>query len=106
MENSQEPRDENLLRMAKRRVEFKKHLFTYIIVNIFLWGIWLFGGIRHDHLSFPWPAFVSLGWGIGLTFNYIRAYTGFKDNMVEREYQKLVNNQNDGLCFRGIFAGY
>lgn len=94
MENEQQPRDEMLWKIAKRRAEFKKHLLTYVIINLFLWALWLFGGIRHDNFSFPWPVFVSLGWGIGLTFNYIGAYTGFKDTMLEKEYQKLINNQS------------
>lgn len=92
--NNTTQRDEMLWKMAKRRAEFKKHLLTYLIINIFLWGLWLFGGIRHDNFSFPWPVFVSFGWGIGLSFNYIKAYTGFKDSLVEKEYQKLVNNKN------------
>ncbi len=84
-------RDEKLWKIARKRAEFKKHLLTYVIVNIFLWGLWLFGGMRHGDLSFPWPAFVSFGWGIGLAFNYIGAYSGIKDTLTEREYQKLIN---------------
>ncbi|HAX47842.1 MAG TPA: hypothetical protein DCX92_02540, partial [Bacteroidetes bacterium] len=30
-------RDERLWKLAKKRAEFKKHLLTYFIVNIFLW---------------------------------------------------------------------
>ena len=88
--NNQSVRDEKLWKLAKRRAEFKKHLLVYIVINIFLWGIWLFSGAKYAGY-FPWPAFVTLGWGIGLAFNFIGAYTGYKDSMVENEYNKLVN---------------
>jgi hypothetical protein len=87
-------KDEKLWKTAKRRAEFKKHLLTYIVVNTFLWGVWLVSSIINTHFGYIWPVWVSLGWGIGLTFNYIGAYTGFKDSMTEKEYQKLINKQN------------
>lgn len=93
MDNSQ-PRNEKLWKVAKKRAEFKKHLLTYIVINIFLWAVWLYGGIMRSDYNFPWPAFVTFGWGIGLAFNYIGAYSGFKDDLTEREYQKLINKQN------------
>lgn len=89
--NPAPPKDERLWKIAKRRAEFKKHVLTYLIINIFLWGIWAFSSIRHGDFSFPWPAFVTLGWGIGLGFNYISAYTGFKDQLTQKEYEKLLN---------------
>jgi len=94
LQTSNQPRDERLWKIAKRRAEFKKHLLTYIIVNAFLWGIWIITGIMRGYLGFIWPAFVTFGWGIGITFNYIGAYTGFKDNLTEKEYRKLIANQN------------
>jgi hypothetical protein len=87
-------RDEHLWKQAKKRVEFKKHLLTYLIVNAFLWAIWIYGGLQHGDFNFPWPGFVTFGWGIGILFNYIGAYSGFKDTMTEKEYQKLMNNKN------------
>jgi len=88
-------KDEKLWKIAKRRAEFKKHLLTYIVVNIFLWAIWLVNGIYRGSFSYIWPVWVSFGWGIGLVFNYIGAYTGFKETMTEKEYQKLINNKNE-----------
>ena len=84
-------RDERLWKLAKRRVEFKKHLITYVIINAFLWFLWLFSGAKYGSSFMPWPAFVSIGWGIGLTFSYIGAYSGFKDLLTEKEYNKLIN---------------
>ena len=93
MENTQ-IKDEKLWKIARRRAEFKKHLLTYAVVNIFLWGIWLVNSIINTHFGYMWPIWVTIGWGIGVTFNYIGAYTGFKDSMAEKEYQKLINKQN------------
>lgn len=84
-------RDEKLWKLAKKRAEFKKYLLTYLVINAFLWGFWLFNSYRHGDFSFPWPAFVSLGWGIGLAFNYIGAYSGYKESLTEKEYNKLIN---------------
>ncbi|MBE2228962.1 MAG: 2TM domain-containing protein [Ignavibacteria bacterium] len=84
-------RDERLWKLAKKRAEFKKHLLTYFIVNIFLWGIWLFNSIRHNDFDFPWPAFVTLGWGIGVAISYIAAYSGNPESLREKEYNKLIN---------------
>ncbi len=89
--NNTQPRDEKLWKAARKRVEFKKHLLVYAIVNIFLWGMWAFGGLKRGDYSFPWPVFVTMGWGIGIIFNYIGAYSGLKDSLTEREYQKLIN---------------
>jgi hypothetical protein len=95
MENNQQnqQRDENLWRIARKRVEFKKHLFTYLIINLFLWILWGFNVVRAGNLTFPWPAFVTLGWGIGVAFNYAGAYMSIGKSYTEREYEKLKNRQ-------------
>lgn len=89
----QEPRDERLWRIAKKRVGFKKHLMSYIGVNLFLWGLWYFTQGRHQEELFsghlPWPAWCTLGWGIGIFFNFADAYLVNKDNAVEDEYERL-----------------
>ena len=88
MENTQ-TRDEQLWRIAKKRAEFKRHLLSYFTVNLFVWLIWLWGGLKDGHYGFIWPIFVTLGWGIGLGFNFYDAYFGF--DRIEKEYQKLIN---------------
>lgn len=86
----EEQRDEHLWRMAKKRAGFKQNLISYILINAFLWGIWWFTAGRHEkNTGFPWPAWVMLGWGIGLVFNYAEAYRGDKESMAEKEYEKL-----------------
>lgn len=85
-------RNDRLWKLAKRRVAFKKHLTSYVLVNLFLWGIWWFTSGQYGYSSgpIPWPAWVSLGWGLGLGFSYFEAYgNGNEPNAIEREYEKL-----------------
>ncbi len=88
-----EPRDERLWRVAKKRVGFKKHLTSYVGVNLFLWALWYFTNGRHidsfSEMGLPWPAWCTLGWGIGLFFNFADAYLVNKDTSVEDEYERL-----------------
>lgn len=90
MEQTQ-TRDEKLWKTAKRRAEFKRHFLIYMVINLLLWGIWFVKGLSYGNYGFIWPVWISLGWGIGLIFNYISAYTSFKESMTEKEYQKLKN---------------
>ena len=85
-----EQRDEKLWKIAQKRVEFRKSLYSYLIVNTLLWCIWWFTtGIKGGFKGFPWPAWVMLGWGIGLAFQYFSAYQGTKSDLAEREYERL-----------------
>ena len=90
LNGNNQQRDENLWKLAKRRAEFKRSLITYLVINLFLWGVWFFTAYRHGDFSFPWPAFVSLGWGVGLAFSYMSAYSG-RESLTEKEYNKLKN---------------
>lgn len=47
-------------KLSARR-ELTQHLLTYVLVNLFLWMIYL-----STSPGFPWPLFVTGGWGIGL----------------------------------------
>ncbi|MXX50279.1 MAG: 2TM domain-containing protein [Chloroflexi bacterium] len=47
-------------KLSARR-ELTQHLLSYVLVNLFLWIIF-FATWR----GFPWPLFVTAGWGIGL----------------------------------------
>ncbi len=88
MENE---KDKVLWSMAKKRVEFKRHLYTYLIVNLMFWVVWLMGSPSEHASRLPWPVYPMLGWGIGLLFNFASAYLFNKSNAVEREYDKLKN---------------
>lgn len=88
-------RDPQLWEVAQRRVSFKYHLATYLIINAFLWGVWLFGNNGQSTGNYPWPIWPTAGWGIGLFFHFLGAYIFPKENSVEREYQKLLREKNN-----------
>lgn len=89
-----ENKDQKLWRLAKKRAGFKRHLFTYFVINIMFWCIWLFSA-KHHH-GIPWPAWVTVGWGVGILFNYFEAYHGTNADLTEREYEKLKKKQEEG----------
>lgn len=94
MENNITPagKDAQLWEIAHQRASFKRHLVTYLIMSVFFWIVWYFSG-EHDIRSFPWPIWPMLGWGIGVAFHYINAYVLPKSNAIEREYEKLIKEQ-------------
>ena len=88
----EEQRDEELWQKAKKRAGFQRSLVSYFVVNVFLWLIWWFTtGRRGFNREMPWPVWSMLGWGIGLFFQYLNAYGGSKQDLVEKEYEKLKN---------------
>lgn len=94
---SPEGKDPELWEIAQKRSAFKSSLISYILVNAFLWAIWYFSSARHRDFNFtdiswghfPWPLWVTLGWGLGLAFQFSGAYIFPKANSVESEYEKL-----------------
>lgn len=82
-------KDDALWRIARKRADFKKNFFAYIIVNAFLWAIWWFTNGKNGFSGTPWPVWVMLGWGIGLAFQYFNAYNGSRADIANEEYEKL-----------------
>ncbi len=81
--------EENLRKVARERVEFKRHLVVYVVIIGILGLINLFTS-RH----FPWFLFPAGGWGIGIIFHFLAAYGSLGGAMsVEKEYQKLKKKQ-------------
>ena len=60
-------RSEEVERLNKKR-EFNTHLVSYILINLVVWAIWgvIFAA---SGVWFPWPVFVTFGWGIGIAFH-------------------------------------
>ena len=93
----QQMTEEEIYKIARKRVEEKKgfysHLAVYVIVNIGIILIWAFaaGG------GFPWFLFPLLGWGIGLIFHFLGVFifnkeTGWERNEIEKEAERLRKN--------------
>jgi hypothetical protein len=91
----EEQKDEKLWQLAKKRADFQRSLASYVIVVGFLWAAWWFtDGHDNPDPGIPWPAWVMIGWGIGLLFQYLNAYGGSKKDLVEKEYEKLKNKNS------------
>lgn len=91
-------RDEELWKLAKKRANFQRSLASYFIVNAFLWLIWRFTTPYENRTlngHTPWPAWVMLGWGLGLVFQYLAAYGGGKTNLTNKEYEKLKREREN-----------
>ena len=84
-------RERELWKLAKKRVGFKRHLATYIVINAMFWALWYFTDHNEEEQGVPWPIFPMLGWGIGVVFSFLNAYVLMKHDSVEKEYEKLKN---------------
>lgn len=85
-DDSAELRQLAIQQLRKKR-DLQAHLIAYVLVNLFLNGIWLLtspGG-------FYWPMFPLLGWGIGLVFHIWDVYAPATppEDRIRREMQRL-----------------
>jgi hypothetical protein len=89
--NTPEQKDARLWSLARKRVAFKRAFAMYLVVNAFLWIIWL---LTDDNKGYkiPWPVWSTVGWGIALLFQYLNAYKYPGENAAEKEYEKLKGN--------------
>jgi hypothetical protein len=65
------PTDERSLALQrlKKRRDFHSHLAAYVVVNGAFWALWAFTGS-----GYPWPAWITGLWGIGLVLNAWEVY--------------------------------
>lgn len=93
-------RDPKLWRMARKRASFKKHLYSYMWINLLLWVIWLFTNrfeikfLFENGYHIPWPLYVTFFWGIAIFFDFISAYRLNHEDLAEKEYKKLKDKNN------------
>jgi uncharacterized membrane protein len=85
--------EEEVYRIARKRVEEKKsfyiHFAVYVVVNIMLIIIWAVTGA-----GFPWFIFPLVGWGIGVLFHFLGVFvfskqSGWERKAVEKEAENL-----------------
>lgn len=90
----QETNDDRLWRLARRRADFRKSFYSYIAINIFLWLLWWFSeGYATGFNKYPWPVWVTLGWGLAIILQYYEAYYGTHKDITEKEFEKLKRKQ-------------
>lgn len=86
-EDLQEPASEHeqAVRRLKKRRDFQGHVVAYVVINAAIWAIWATTGA-----GYPWPAWVSGAWGIGLVLNAWDAYfrSPITEADVEREMER------------------
>lgn len=79
----------------RKKREFYQHLSSYVIVNGFLLGLNFVMSSGID-----WAVFLILGWGIGLTFDFIDSFfpseekveKGARKMMASKKWKKLFDN--------------
>ncbi len=82
--------DEELRKAAVERVKKRRdlgaHLVVYVVVNAMLIGIWAIGD-----RGYFWPAWVLLGWGVGVVMNVWDVYfrRPITEHDVEAEMKRL-----------------
>jgi 2TM domain len=89
-ELSDDPREQALSRIKHKR-RFQQQLVVYVLINVFLWAIWAIGGVD----EFPWPIFVTLGWGIGIAVQAWQVYGGAGRPITEAEIEREMKRGMD-----------
>jgi fatty acid desaturase len=80
----QERRDAAIKRIKDKR-DFKTHVVTYVLVNLFLVGVWAVSGS-----GYFWPGWVMAGWGIGLVLHGWQTYRGDRP-ITEEDIQREMD---------------
>ena len=77
---------EQALERLKKKQDFRGHLLVFALVNALVWTIWALTGS-----GFPWPLFVTGGWGIGVVMNAWDVYwrKPITEDEVAREVERL-----------------
>lgn len=90
---------EDLERLAHKRAGAKLgwyvHAAVYVVVNLFLFAISMYGFGR------PWSIYPLLGWGLGLGLHGISVFLlgaggGFRERLVQQERERLQRRQHGG----------
>jgi|KBSMisStandDraft_5_1062788.scaffolds.fasta_scaffold3382679_1 hypothetical protein len=84
----QEPNDterDRALAQIKKRRDFGAHLVTFVVVNLAVWLLWAATGS-----GYPWPAWLTGFWAIGLVLNAWDVYlrTPITEDEIRREIDR------------------
>ena len=90
--------DEEITKLARKRVEEKKgffiHLMVYILVNLLVILMWAFvyGG------GYPWFAWMTGGWGIGILSHFLGVFvfnkaSGWERHQMDAEVERIKREQ-------------
>jgi 2TM domain len=85
-------KDNAFFKVAKKRAAFKYNLLSFILVNIFIWLLWLVYFKNSSNNLMPWPLWPMLMWGTAILYTYLKAYFA-KTWLPKKQYQKLKFKQ-------------
>ncbi len=85
--DDQERRDAAIKRIKDKR-DFKTHAVSYVVVNLFLIGVWAVSGG-----GYFWPGWVMAGWGIGLVLHGWQTYRGERP-ITEEDIQREMGDSD------------
>jgi len=92
-----ENKNSQLMKLAEMRIGFRKHLLVFSVCNAGVWVVWLLANTD----GFPWPIWLTLGWGVAIVLNFLAAYVfmGTRSHVfnVDEEYEKLKRSQEAAL---------
>jgi hypothetical protein len=84
--------DQDLERRIRKQMEKKFeerqgliiHAASFVMGNLLVWGIYMFAGGPAE-VEFPFPMFVTLGWGIGIFAHAYAYYDKYGGGAARRE---------------------
>lgn len=81
---SDDAREQAISRLQGKR-EFTANVVSFLFVNLFMWGIWLFTGA-----GYPWPIWVTGPWLLGVGMHAWKVYgqKPITEADIDREIQR------------------
>ena len=84
-ETSTNERERALAQIKKRR-DFGAHVVTFVVINLAVWLLWASTGS-----GYPWPAWLTGFWAIGLVLNGWDVY--FRAPITEDEIRREIDRR-------------
>jgi hypothetical protein len=90
MTNESNAREAAIKRIHQKKA-FQSMIASFVIINVFLWTIWAVSDTNKS--GFPWPAWVTLGWGVGVAITAWNTYG--RKPITEADVQRELAKSND-----------
>ncbi|MDN3593802.1 2TM domain-containing protein [Zunongwangia endophytica] len=82
---------------AREKMENLKQFYAHLIIFVFVNLVFLSFNYYKNYIEFPWVLWGTFGWGIGLGFDYLKAFD--KNLFLARDWEKRkikeIMNQKD-----------
>jgi len=95
MNTEQLTNNDLVLKTARKRVAFKKHITVYILLNLFLWVLYFFLFRKSDDkMFFNSILFLLITWTIIIIGHYFYAMK-WNRKMLEKEIESLMKEKEN-----------